>query len=119
MTLTIRPNTTADAYLNRTVPPGAGDVPDVLDCPVQQWPPFFVLNADQVTLGGLTPSFLIERGLIVCPVLLRRSTGTLSDWLVIDPFGARIVLQLMEAHHRIESGEVKVSMYFAKSTLSL
>lgn len=118
MPLNFTPNTTADLYRARASAPGIGDTPDEIDLPVQQWPPFFALGSDQINMGAGPVGFLIERGVVKTAVPILTTTGTIADWLVIDPLGLAIPLKVLQGHHRLRGDGSFVTIYFAKADFS-
>lgn len=117
MSIRFSPNTTADLYIGRAAPPNPGDPPDIPDLPVQQYPPFFAYNYDQVEFGGPPPaSFFLERGMIASPHQLPRAGPGVADYLVIDPSGARIVVMVLQGATRVQPPTTWLQYYTGRAT---
>lgn len=86
---------------------------------MQQFPPFFSFNFDQVEMvGGSVVSFFLVRGLIQCPAPIPRATATMASWLIMDPGGADVVIRLIEAERRIQPPAEWIQFWIGRLVLS-
>lgn len=119
MTIRFTPNTLGDLYLARAAPPSLLDSPEFPNLPVQQYPPYFSYNFDQVEFASTSPiSFFLTRGLMACPVPIHRATATLADWLIIDPLGAQIVVRLLSGDIRVQPPTEFLIYWIGRDNLS-
>lgn len=119
MSITFRPNTVCDVYLALPGPPTVLDFPQYAAVPLQQYPPYTTLNFDQVDFAvGPVTSFFFSRGALDLPVLLKRATSTMADYLVIDPGGVNLTIMILQAEVRLQPATNRLQYWIGKSTLS-